>query len=69
MIEEITLTGGEYISNITGVSMCDITNQGRIRIQVQGESGGDIVDILDETLPQGKVWKARISISITVMDA
>lgn len=65
----IVLSGGEYISDKTGSTWYDIIAGGRIRIQVLDQAGGDVVEVLDESCPTGKIWKARIAVSITVTEA
>jgi len=68
MADEITLSEFERITDAVGVSWYDITDQGRLRIQIQETGTSSIDTILDETLDAGKVWRVRISISITESD-
>jgi Ethanolamine utilization protein EutJ (predicted chaperonin) len=66
--DSIVLTGGEYITDKTGVAWYDIIAGGRIRIQVLEQAGGDVVEVLDEICPSGKVWKVRMSVCMTITE-
>jgi len=39
----------------------------RIRLRITG--GGPIVDIIDETVPEGKVWRVRVELVATEENA
>jgi len=69
MANEITLTGGTYYKSLTGVGDLDITEGGRVRIQMKENTAGDTLDLLDESCPAGKEWKVVVSITITETDA
>jgi len=69
MANEINLTGGTYYKSLTGVGDLDITEGGRVRIQMKENTSGDTIDLLDEICPSDKVWKCVVSITITETDA
>ena len=69
MAEVMTLTEATYVTQRTGSAHFDITDGGRVRVQIKDNAEAVIDTILDETLPPGKKWEAHVVISIEETDA
>ena len=68
MGDTITLTGGEYITDLTGATWIEIDDEGEILIQFKKNKNDDWTEVCNPVCPAGKEWKARISLNITQTD-
>lgn len=69
MATELVLTGGGYVKDLTGAVWNEISDEGGFQIKLRETLSGDNVTLCEAQCPAGKVWKIRISVSITETDA